>query len=320
MLGFGIGIYNRLFPAPPPAPTISFGKLAKIPFPTKGGLPNLEYTLQTVTGDLPQLPTQAKVYYMAKPGASLSSLENAKTKASSLGFTTSPTSVSQSVYRFKNPLVPATLEVNIISGVFSISYDLGLDPTPLSQRPPAPEVAQANVKNFLSSAGLLFEDISRGQATTDFLKIQSQQLVPAISLSESSLLRVNLFRSDYDEIPSLTPNPTRGNIWFLVSGDTIREKQILGGEYHYFPVDQTQSSTYPIKTATQAYDDLTNGRGYIADLGLNTNGKITIRKVYLAHYDPDVETDFFQPIIVFEGDNGFMAYVPAVADSYYQKD
>lgn len=97
------------------------------------------------------------------------------------------------------------------------------------------------------------------------------------------------------------------------------KRQVVAGEYRYFPIDQTQVSTYPLKTAKEAYDNLVNGKGYIADLGLNTNGKIIIRKIYLANYDPDTQTDFFQPIVVFEGDNGFVAYVPAVTDAYYQQ-
>lgn len=319
VLSLGIGIFNKVFPAPPPAPTVIFGVLNKIPFPTNENLPKLEFTLQTPTGDLPKLVTQSKVYLMPKSEANLSSLENAKKKAYALGFTTDPVATSQTIYKFTNPTVPSTLQINIVSGVLSVSYDFTKDPSPLSTRAPNPEVAVSNVQGFLSSAGLLPEDINEGRVTHDFLKVQNQQLVPAISLSESSLIRINLFRSDYDKIPSLTPHTTQGNIWFLASGSTTRGQQVVAGEYRYFPIDQTQVSTYPLKTAKEAYDNLVNGKGYIADLGLNTNGKIIIRKIYLANYDPDTQTDFFQPIVVFEGDNGFVAYVPAVTDAYYQQ-
>jgi len=39
--------------------------------------------------------------------------------------------------------------------------------------------------------------------------------------------------------------------------------------------------------------------------------------VYLAYYDAGVPTDYYQPIIVFEGDQDFLAYVPAIASEYY---
>jgi hypothetical protein len=37
----------------------------------------------------------------------------------------------------------------------------------------------------------------------------------------------------------------------------------------------------------------------------------------MAYYDPDVLSQYFQPIVVFEGDGGFVAYVPAVTAEYY---
>ncbi len=316
VLGIGIGIFNKLFPAPPPTPTVAFGPLPKITFPQNQNLPTLTYTLQTPTGELPKFPNQATVYRMPREASNLSSLDAAKRKAAALGFTTDPVSESQTLYKFSHPIVPASLEMNIVTGVFSISYDLSKDPGPISQRPPSPEVAVDNVKSYLKGGGLLPDDIEGGTSTHDFLKIENKQLVPAISLSESALIKVNLFRQEYDKIPTLTPHPTQANIWFLVGGSQAREKQIIGGEFHYFPIDSTLSSTYPIKTPQVAYNELSQGKGYIADIGLNSTGNITIRKVYLAHFDPDTQADFFEPIYVFEGDNGFIAYVPAVTDAY----
>ncbi|HEX6977040.1 MAG TPA: hypothetical protein VF185_01600 [Patescibacteria group bacterium] len=317
ILGIGIGIFNKVFPAPPPPATIAFGPLPKITFPDNKNLPTLTYTLQTPTGELPKMPIQATVYRMPKEASNLSSLDATKRKAAALGFTNEPVSESQTLYKFTHPIVPATLEMNIVTGVFSVSYDLSKDPTPISQRPPSPEVAADNVKSYLKGAGLLPDDIEAGTSTHDFLKIENKQLVPAISLSESSLIKVNFFREEYDKMPSLTPHPAQGNIWFLVAGSQTREKIVIGGEFHYFPIDATLSSTYPIKTPQVAYEELSSGKGYIADLGLNSTGNVTIRKVYLAHFDPDTQMDFFQPIYVFEGDNGFIAYVPAITDSYY---
>src|SRR5258708_29085526 len=64
LLGIGIGIFNSVFPKPPPAPTVAFGKLPKLVFPEKKDLPKFSYKLDTVTGELPALSTQAIVYYM----------------------------------------------------------------------------------------------------------------------------------------------------------------------------------------------------------------------------------------------------------------
>ena len=68
-----------------------------------------------------------------------------------------------------------------------------------------------------------------------------------------------------------------------------------------------------------AFSELQNGQAYIANLGLNKDDDVLkIRRVYLAYFDPDIVTEYYQPIYVFEGDNGFIAYLPAVTPDYYQ--
>jgi len=63
----------------------------------------------------------------------------------------------------------------------------------------------------------------------------------------------------------------------------------------------------------QAWNELQQGKGYIANFGQQgDNGQITIRKVYLAYYDTEVPQTYLQPIYIFEGDKNFFAYVTAV--------
>jgi len=44
-----------------------------------------------------------------------------------------------------------------------------------------------------------------------------------------------------------------------------------------------------------------------------TAGQVTIRNIYLAYFEPVTLTNYLQPIFVFEGDNNFVAYVPAIS-------
>lgn len=318
LLGFAVGIFQKVFPAAPPPPTLSFGKLPKLPFPEKKDLPTLSYTLETPEGGLPAFSTQAKVYFMPVPRADLLALDNAKQKAIGLGFSGDIKQISDSVYRFSSSDKLSTLEINIFTGTFSLGYDLNSDVSPLALKPPVADEAGNIAKNFLNSASLLPDDLI-GPVTQEYLKIQNKQLVSAISLSEANLIKINLFRKDYDKLPSVTANPNTANVWFIISGSQDRGKQIVGAQYYYYAVDETQFATYPIKTADQAFKDLQAGKGYIANLGQNTSGKITIRRVYLAYFDPSVSAAFYQPVVVFEGDNGFAAYVPAVTSTYYSE-
>ncbi len=316
VLGIGLKIYRTIFPAPPPPPTLSFGKLPKLPFPEKSKV-NLTFTLETPEVGYPKLAPQAKVYFMPKPSSGLLSLDVAKQNARNLGFDTKEEAVSQTVYRFRHKEVPATLEIDIVTGGFSISYDLASDPSILNKRPPAGEVAASNVRSYLSSANLFPADLT-GPTTYEFLKPQEGKLAPALSLSDSNIVKVNFFRKSFNNLPSLTPNPTEANVWFLVSGEAQRGKQVVAGQYHYFSVDESKTGTYPLKTSQAAWEELTKGDAYLASLGTNKEGdSIKIRRIYLAYFDAGATTDFFQPIIVFEGDHDFIAYVAAVTSQYY---
>ncbi|MGA3291805.1 MAG: hypothetical protein ABSC49_01510 [Candidatus Microgenomates bacterium] len=318
ILDSGIAIYKKLFPAPPPTPTVKYGKLTVIPFPSNGITAKLTYTLETAEGGLPtDIPTQAKVYFMPKTNANLLSLDSAKTISSSLGYGSDAQQVSDTIYKFTNANYPSTLQMNIITGTFSISYNLAADKSPLDFKPPVAEVAASDFRSILSGANILPTDLT-GPMTNEFLKLSNGQLVNALSLSESNLIKINLFRQDYDNLPSVTGNPDQANVWAIISGANNQGQEIIAAEYHYYAVDETQYSTYPIKTPAEAFSELQNNQAFIASLGVNKDGdSLKIRKIYLAYFDPDSITEFYQPIYVFEGDNGFEAYLPAVTSAYY---
>ena len=318
LLDTGIAIYKKAFPAPPPPPTVKYGKLTKIPFPENSFTVKLTYTLETPEGGLPSnIPTQAKVFFMPKVSPNLLSLDMAKTTAAALDFGINPQQISDTVYLFNNPKYPTALQINIITGSFSISYNLAQDKSPLNNKPPIAEVAASEFRSTLSSAGILPPDLT-GSTTSKYLKLTGGQLVNALSLSESDVVKVNLFRKNYDDLPSVTGIPDQANVWAIISGSGVRDQQIIAAENHYYSVDETQYSTYPIKTPAEAFGELQANQAYLAALGLNKDGdSLKIRRVYLAYFDPGSVTEFYQPIYVFEGDNGFTAYLPAITSAYY---
>jgi hypothetical protein len=313
----GFKIYRTIHPAPPPAPTVTFGKLPKIPFPEATQSPTFSYTLETPEGGVPKLSSQAKVYFMPKVSASLLALDAARANANALGFKTEEQEVSQSIYRFPHKSAPSTLEVNIITGIFSISYDLKSDPSAIQRKPPFGEIAASAVRAYLSSADLLPDDLT-GTLTPDYLKIEGDKFMTTDSLSDANITKVKLTRKNYDNLPVLFPKYNEANVWFMVSGASERDKQIIAGEFHYFPVDESKYATYPLKTPQEAWDEFSSGKGYLVTPGINQDKDgVTIRRIYLAYYDAGVPTEFLEPIYVFEGDKGFVAYLPAVSPDYY---
>lgn len=321
ILIFAINTYKTLRPAPPPPPTVNFGKLTALPFPDLNiELPELEYTLDTPDGTLPAFPTQFNVYYMPQKTANLFSFDRMKQKASSLGFTGEPIQDSETLYKFFHPTNPSTLTADIVYDTFSLSFNLAADSTPLNERAPDIETAKQVVRQQLQQAGSLPGDLE-GEVLNEFLRVEGQNLVRALALSDAQLTKISLIRTPLTinevEYPHVTANPKEGNVWFIVSGSREREKTLIAGEFRYFPVDLTRIETYPIKTSTEAFEDLKAGRGYIANLGLNTSGKVTIRRIFIAYYDPNIPYNFYQPVAVFVGDGEFTAYVPLVTNEYY---
>jgi len=317
-----VSIYDMFFPKPPPPVTVAFGTLPKLPFPGQIAAEDVTYKIETAEGEFPLLIEQLPVFFMPPISSNIKGLDYAKENAEDLGFDPNGKVIAENipnVYYFKRRNAPSNLTINIVTGVFSISYDLSADPTVIGTIPPAPEAARIQVEAVLDSAKLLAEDLI-GPPTTQFLKVEAGRFAPVQSLSESDFIKINIFRKSVEfwdeEFPSLTPTYPEGNIWFMLSGSRVRDKSIVAAEYHYFPIDEEKSSTYPTKTSEAAWEDLQEGKAFIVS-PQEVSGEITVRRIYLAYYDAGQYTQFYQPVIVFEGDDNFMAFVPAVTDEYY---
>lgn len=309
----GTDFWQKIHPAPPPPPTVAFGKLPVLKFPEKE-TPSLTYRLETIQGALPTLSNVSRVYFMPKNPPNLLALDRGKEKARQLGFTALPQNIEGTNYRWTtNATPPTTLEMEVNSGNFHLRYQYEDDQSLLVQKNlPTDQQAAQEAKTFLQTNDLLTEELATGSAEFNYLKFVSPDLVSAISLSEADFIRVNLFRADLDNLRILPPNPRKALISFLFSGNRERGKRIMEIYYYYFPIDFNTFATYPLKPINDAWQELQGGKGYLANLGQNEN-QVTIRKIYLAYYDSQEPQHFLQPIYVFEGDQNFFSYVPAIA-------
>lgn len=321
-LNLGKVAYKKLFPPKVEPPTVAYGKLPILPFPERPEY-KLSYTLELPEGSLPVFPDRAEVYRMPEPQTNIKALDDAKSKARSLGFDPNGKPLHDTlpnVYIFPKRGYPSSLTMNIITGLFSVSYNINEDPLIMEGDAPPAEATINEIKNLLNRAGILTESLKNGTSNHLYLKIESGEFVPAISLSEAKLTKVNLFRKPYGKnsnIYPVTPKMPQANIWFIIAGG--HGKQVITGEYHYFEIDSSTSATYPLKTSETAWEELKDGNGFIANIVNNPEGNIIIRRVYLGYYDAGQYTEYYQPVVVFEGDNDFYAYVPAITDEYYDK-
>jgi hypothetical protein len=314
----GIAYWRKLHPPPPPPPTVSFGKLPPIEFPESEWV-GLSYRLETVTGGTPDLGDRATVYFMPVQKANLLALERMKRQVEKLAFTGEPEYLSEVRYRWSRlePL-PATLEANIISGSFVVDVSWEIDSTILtSKNLPTETEAIAEAKDFLRNAGLLREDLANGESRVFYLKSKLDSWIPAMSLSEADFVKVDLFRQSLGELPVLTADPEQGIVSVVFSGNLATGKRVVQLVYNYYPIDTGQSATYPIKSSDQAWKELQAGEGFVAQVEAEVE-QVVVRKIYLAHYDSFVAQNYLQPIYVFEGDNNFVGYVPAISSEWIE--
>ncbi|KKQ43403.1 MAG: hypothetical protein US60_C0002G0011 [Microgenomates group bacterium GW2011_GWC1_37_8] len=316
-----VTLYRRVFPEPPPKATLGFGKLPKLPFPEKNRDKKFNYILELPDVSLPKLPEQEAVYYMPPFETNIGVEDDAKNKARSMGYNQDGKVIVEgvpNVYIFQKNNVPSTLTMNIITGIFSVSYNLDADPSVLVGNPPETGLASRKAAGFLSRAGALKDDLKKGIYTYQYLKQSGGIFQSVSSLSEADSIKVNLFRQNYgidNNVPSVTPDMPEANIWFVIGAG--RGNEIIAAEYNYYPLDAGKKETYTIITSDKAFEKLKNGEGYIANVGENTGTNIIIRRVYLGYYDPGQYTKNYQPVVVFEGDNNFYAFVPAISEEYY---
>jgi len=304
---------NVLFP-PQVIPDNAFGRLSAISFPQSASpSAQLNYSLRTISGTLSEASNSATVYFMPKNRATLLSLSETQALVERIDFTTSPRQITSTAYRWvdiTNPL--RTIELDIVSKQFTLNYLFAHDLTLFTERNiPTPKQAQAETLDFLQSLNLPTGDIVVSQPKIQYLKLVGNQLQPATSESQADAVRVDYFRQNYHGMPARTDKPQEGNIAFILSG-AGGQKRVLYAKYHYWPIDTRVSGIYKLKTPEQAFTELQNGHAYFASLP-NNETRIAITNSYLAYYDGMIPQLFYQPVFVFEGDQGFIAYVPAVA-------
>lgn len=306
LVKIGINIKESLYPTPLPAPTVVFGKLKAIDFPNTATNKPLTYIVDTLSGTLSAFPDRATVYKMSLNQPNLLDLSQAQNSASRIGFTSSGNLVSDTLYQWKEQMYPfRILTLDIVSRNFDLTSDYLSSPssTLITRRKLNENEAVETARSLFINMSSFPDDIDEAKTKTTFLN--------------SRIIRVDFFQKDIEEIPIYYPNHPNSIINAFVVGGESAPYVVETHYFHQTPVSE-QIATYPIKTAGQAYDEMINGKAYIASYNSN-HTKIKITNNFLAYLLLDKKQEFLMPIIIFEGENGFFAYVSAVRDEWVNK-
>lgn len=328
-IGVGINYWKATHPPPIPPPLMQFSKLPSPKFDTNTSTSGLKFTLENIEGqptlDKPQEATFAgKVYQMPKKLPTYLSDERARKFAFKLGFTKEPKITDTTQYYFVDPEDPLrTLNIDIINMNFRLTYDWTSNTDVLLQRQfVSKEQAISEVKNYLQVNNLFDNSILQSNITTDFLIVNSgkKNFSPTTSLSKASAIRINFFKGDLDKMKILPPLFNQSYIYVIYTPALKTNQQMLDISWTFWPIAYDSFGTYPIKSVSSAWQDLIDGYASIINLGNNSPEDITIRHISLAYYDSEESQTYLQPIYVFEGDNNFVAYLPAIISEWLNQE
>jgi hypothetical protein len=316
-----VAYWKATHPAPPPPPTMGFGLLPKLPFPSQSSndMPT-RYVLETATGTLPPFGDRAKVFLMPLSSPSLLGDQQAKAKAAAIGYAFAPQVLDSHTYRWsKSSPLEATLELNTQTNFFSIKTNY-LSRADLVGGDDLPDGAGSvdQVKQLLSRMQLSNRDMATVAGEITYLKSAGSELVPAVSYSDADFVQVDLDRTPVDGLyQPYSPTGLTGVISALVVGKLTSYDRVVAIENKYQPVDYSQVETYPLRSVQSAWKLLQSGEGYVATKG--KSDQATIRNVELGYYEAFEEQPYYQPIYVFTGDEGFLGYVPALDPRVYEE-
>jgi hypothetical protein len=314
-----VGYWKATHPAPPPPPTVGFGILPPIKYPTQtDDQKPKSYRLETATGSFPRFSDRAKVFFMPKSAPNLLADQRANEVAANYDFRFSPTVLNDRTYRWnRSTPLQSTLEMDIQNLNFKLSTNFLSKPELLTQKNlPTDEAALDLAKSFVSYGQDLPSDLATASGQITYLKALGGDITPAVSFSDADFIEVDVMRTPIDGRQMYGPEGTKGVIHAILTGGLQGKNQVVQLEYHYHPLDYGERHTYPLRTVQNAWQMLQAGEGYIAVKG--TSDQAVIRSVVLGYYEDFEEQEYLQPIYVFSGDGGFLGYVSAVAPQYVQ--
>lgn len=314
----GIFVKEYFFPTPAPSPTVTFGVLPALTLPQNVTKKNFTYSINTVSGSLPNFSDRVNIYQISREEANLLDLRRTRAVAKALDIDSNETRVAPTVYSWTTvDLFSRKLVMDIVSRNFIYtSAFLSYEPLTLSRQFIDELSAKDEARKFLTSASSFPSDIATAKTKTSLYKIGEGKLSSVKNIADTQIIRVDFFLEDIDKSPILSSNPMTSPINLLVSnfnGGTVVE-----ANYYHHSVTKV-SATYPIKTAKEAFDELENGKAYIASAFNTETGSVKIRNVFLAYYLSDEAIDYLMPIIVFTDNDGFYAYVSAISDNWIKR-
>jgi len=310
---YGKTIKNALFPPPPAPATVAFSKIPRLDLSEGMKIQSpITYSIETVSGELPDLPGQAKVFSVSEFESYFGALERTKIKVAGIGFNQAPIEISGSVVKFLDPREPGrNLTVDILNGNFKLDSNFRNDEKIKQSKPSSVDAAIGMASGFLGTMDIDITEYPSNNAETIKFLVENGKLTEAPAISSTNIIQVNFRRRNIDKIPVIAPVTRETLVRAFVSRD-----RVVAAEIDRPSIKRYKFATYPLKGVDRAFSDLKNGKGA---LNRQQDGsRFPIRDITLGYLDSKKTQGYFQPIYIFKSDHDLVAYVSAVDDSWIQ--
>lgn len=304
-----------------PPPDVKFERLPAPTFSSaSSSTTGMKFALVNVEGKPPEATFAARVYFMPKKLPSLLSTQRARELAVKMGFTDPPVEKSPTEFHFVSPAdTLRTIDLDITTLNFRYKYafenraDIFTRENLLSK-----DQALSQVREFILQYNLFDSSLLNGDIETHYVTYDPGPGIfrPSESIAQATAVRIDYRRKPIGDFPIVSPVFFKSYNYALFTNNP--QIKIADLSYTYWPIAFDNYGTYPLKSSDAAWQDLIDGYALVVSLGNNNPENIIIRKIYLAYYDSEEPHMYLQPIFVFEGDNDFVAYLPAILPQWLE--
>lgn len=344
----GTAVIRALIPEKNP-PTLSYGVLPPLEFTTKAITGTPKYELNTQTGKLPNnLPTKMKVYKFKPLGFSYNAGKSAQDNAAYMGFTDADliTDLKGKTYKWRSLKTGGILEIQIDTKAMVMNTTLLGKSSMYTVGEMTESNALKEVTNLLERTGRIDDLYLAGSSVINKGKYVGNKLVQTEDRNDTQIFRIDFFRN-VDGYKVIGPDPKSGllKVYFgkeVTPENTYGRVEITPGTFpmmnvYYNEIDPVSTATYPVISASQAWEAVKQGKGIVANVtpkGANpfveyettTVQNILINDIYFGYYETPQSQKYLQPVYVFEGNyktqgtqgGDITIYFPAIAGEYVQ--
>ena len=290
-----------------------FGNVGPPEIPESSSSAGLKFTLDTIEGQPVTATDTAKVFFLPQYNPRFGYSEKIYLIAKSFGFNTEV--VKHQLVDRTATFTDAEKTLTIDISNFNFKFDRKVNNELFSSPQltiPAKTVIENKAVDFLKKIGRYPDELGKGTTKVIYMKYNpiNKNFINVEKSSQAQLVEIDFWRPNIDTFEVTTPRflTSQNYVIMLFQGTDF---QIIKSQIAFFEKSEEQVGTYRVKTGEEAWSELNSGMGFVVS-GTQGQKNVSIKKMKLRYFDPDVYQNYMQPVYVFTDDGNFAAYVSAV--------